>query len=137
MDLVTWKDEMSVGVKRVDDQHRRMIAMINGLHAAMLEKRGKEVLGHLFEELAEYTVTHFGTEEELMQAYRYPEGDFAYHKLEHEKLVQQVIMLREKARAGELAVSVEVMHFLRDWLQNHILETDRKMKPFFAEKGLL
>ena len=136
MDLIAWNDSMSVGMARVDDQHKKLIAMINELHSAMLEAKGTGVMGRLFEDLAEYTATHFRTEEDLMDSYGYPAADTEYHKREHAMLVDQVGKLKARFAAGELALSLEVMNFLRDWLTGHIMDTDAKLRPFFKEKGL-
>jgi len=136
MKMDSWNDGMSVGVRKVDDQHKRMVVMINELHMAMRGGKGRKELEHLFKELADYTVTHFRTEEELMLTYGYPVGDYEFHKQEHDKLTEQVKELRSKAEEGKLAITIEVMNFLRDWLVNHILDTDKKMGPFFAAKGL-
>ncbi len=136
MELVTWKAEMSVGVKKVDEQHKKLVSMINDLHEAMLAAKGKDALGRLFMGLADYTSTHFQTEEELMEIYGYPREDFEHHRLEHKKLIAQVAELKKKAAAGELAISVDIMNFLRDWLTGHIMGTDKKMGPFFESKGM-
>ena len=51
MALFGWRDEYSVNIKEIDDQHKQLVAMINELHEAMLEKRAKEILGSLLNKL--------------------------------------------------------------------------------------
>ncbi|MCC6132451.1 MAG: hemerythrin, partial [Acidobacteria bacterium] len=56
MSLITWSDELSVGVSAFDNQHKRLVALINELHDAMSAGKGSKVLGKILSELADYTV---------------------------------------------------------------------------------
>lgn len=42
-------------------------------------------------------------------------------------------MLRH--RAGEAKVTMATLKFLCDWLNNHILGSDKKFAPFLIERG--
>ena len=62
----------------------------------------------------------------------------AYPKLEahrtlHQGLIRQVLELEEKYAAGSMTLSIMTMHFLRDWLNHHIQEEDRKLAAFLRE----
>ncbi|MFQ5533948.1 MAG: hemerythrin domain-containing protein [Sphingomonadales bacterium] len=71
-----------------------------------------------------------GHEERMMRARGYP--DFDHHKSLHDDLVQQVLAIKEDHQAGKLGVSLELMNFLRKWLTDHILETDKKLAGFLS-----
>jgi hemerythrin len=43
----------------------------------------------------------------------------AQHQEIHKKLTSQVYELRDKFRAGKITVTIETMHFLRNWLSGH------------------
>ena len=58
------------------------------------------------------------------------------HRLEHQRFVQKVGDFKSSYDAGTIGLSNEVMHFLADWLKDHILGTDKKFSPFFNSKGL-
>jgi hemerythrin-like metal-binding protein len=58
------------------------------------------------------------------------------HKKEHVAFVQKVTEFKDGFEKGKLSVTVEIMHFLSDWLKNHIKGTDRKYSQFFNDKGL-
>ncbi len=132
--LVEWSDSLSVGVKQIDDQHKMLVNMINDLHQAMRQRRAKEVLLDLVGKLADYTVTHFGTEEKLFDKYGYP--DTAKHKEIHAKFVAKVQETAEQLRAGTATVSMDLMRFLKDWLVGHIQGTDKKYTEFLHSKGV-
>lgn len=134
MPFVEWNESLSVGVPLFDSQHKELVNMINTLYDAMRRGEGKTVLADIFTSLVNYTAMHFKAEEDKMQGAAYPE--LAVHKEEHRKLVEQAKELEAQFRNGSLMISIEVMSFLKEWLAHHILQTDKKYGPFFAQKGL-
>lgn len=135
MPLFNWSDRYSVGVSMFDNQHKRLIELINELHDAMRAGTARDVLGHTLKGLLDYTRMHFAEEERQMAQYNYP--GYAAHKAEHEKLVSKVVELIAKHDAGDNTLTIEVMNFLKDWLINHILVTDKKYTRFFNSLGVL
>ncbi len=134
MPLISWNDTLSIGVEVVDGQHKKMIEMVNELHAAMKAREGYAVLNLIFMGLADYTKTHFSTEEDIMLSHEYPE--YAAHKKEHEDLIAQVAELRKRADRKELNITIDLLHFLRDWVKNHIMNTDKKLGNFLNSRGI-
>ncbi len=134
MALISWNDNLSIGVEVVDGQHKKMIEMVNELHAAMKAREGDAVLNLIFMGLADYTKTHFSTEEDIMLSHEYPEYDA--HKKEHEDLIAQVAELRKRADRKELNITIDLLHFLRDWVKNHIMNTDKKLGNFLNSRGI-
>lgn len=132
MALFSWKDEFSVKVKKFDEHHKRLIDHINELHGAMLKGQQQAVIGKTLKALADYTKYHFGEEEKLMTGFGYP--GLAEHKAQHDAFVEKVRESIVKYEAGKLALSIDVMNFLRDWLKGHILQTDKKYSEFFNAK---
>ena len=134
MALITWNDTLSVKVAEIDRQHQKLISMINELNDAMRQGKGKDVLGEIIKSLVDYTVTHFKTEETYFDKFGYPEKDS--HKKEHTDFVKKTSDFKEGFEKGKLGLSIELMNFLSNWLQNHIKGTDKKYSQFFNEKGL-
>ena len=128
MAFITWKKEFEVGYAKVDDQHKELVRIINSLADAMGSGKGKEELGKVLHFLAEYTVSHFGTEEALMKNHNYP--GFPAHKKIHEDLLAQVGDLVTKFDSGKSVLTVQVMNFLQDWLIKHIQGEDTKLAGF-------
>lgn len=74
--------------------------------------------------MLDYTRYHFGTEEDLMRNSGHP--NFLKHKAEHDNFVNKVAEFEESYKKGSiLALRMEVIRFLRDWLLNHILTVDK------------
>ena len=63
MALIQWSSSLSVKVKQIDDEHQKLIKLINDLNDAMRVGKGKEALGKIINELVNYAAVHFNTEE--------------------------------------------------------------------------
>jgi hemerythrin len=134
MSLIAWKDEYSVKIKEIDEQHKVLVGMVNEMHDAMSKGQGKDVLGPILDGLIEYTKKHFATEERLMQRYQFPE--YNEHKAKHTKMAEKVLALQADYHKGSFQLTYEVSKFLKDWLNKHILGTDMKYSVFFNSKGV-
>jgi hemerythrin len=134
MAYLEWSDDLRVGVRDVDEQHQRLVSMINDLHTAMQEGRGKDILGPTIAGLLDYTVVHFATEERYFDTYEY--GDAADHKSQHQGFIEQVDDFRQGFTEDRLMLSIDVMDFLSTWLVEHIKGSDRAFGPFLNEHGV-
>jgi hemerythrin len=134
MALITWNESFAVNIKKIDDQHKRLVELINILHDSMKTGKGNAVIGPILSDLLSYTAFHFATEEKLFQQYAYPEN--LRHKKEHDDLASKVKAFSNDFKAGKISVTIEVMHFLSDWLSSHILGSDQKYAPFLINKGV-
>ncbi len=134
MSLISWSDSYSVRVASFDEQHKKLIVLIDELYHAMKQEKTKDVMENLLKELAKYTVYHFKGEEELMLQYNYPE--MVTHKKEHDVFVKMITDYQDQFIAGKKTISLELFNFLCDWLINHINGTDKKYGAFFNSKGL-
>jgi len=134
MALMPWKDEYSVKIGAIDEQHKKLVDLLNQVHEATLAGRGKLVVGNILSELLTYTKVHFAAEEELMKKHAYPELNS--HRAEHDELVRKVEEFKQKHAAGRVTMSVEIMQFLMDWLTEHILGVDKRYSAFLNGKGV-
>lgn len=134
MALITWSDAMSVGVEKIDKEHRGLVDLVNLLHSEMLAGKSKESLGGILGKLIAYTKTHFATEEALFRTHNYPHA--VEHKKLHDALTQKVMALQGEVSSGKAVISAPVLDFLRDWLANHVMKEDMAYKLFFASKGV-
>jgi hemerythrin-like metal-binding protein len=134
MALMEWNADLSVGIVSIDTQHKKLINMINTLNEAMSKGKGKEMLESLFDDIVQYTVTHFEHEIKLFDMHSYP--DAVAHKKEHEVLVNQARELQDKFKSGSITVTLATQKFLLDWLKDHIQGTDKKYSQFFISKGV-
>jgi len=134
MAFIDWSENLSVKVNSIDVQHKKLVELINKLHDASKEGKAKEAAGPVLKELINYTATHFDYEEKLFSEHGYPES--ATHSKEHKDLVVKVLDVQKDFDAGKLTIGMSLMSFLKDWLNNHILKTDKKYADFFVSKGV-
>lgn len=100
-----------------------------------MKGHGKELIQETLEEMVDYTVEHFATEEKLMVEQDYP--NYPEHKNVHDRLTKQVKEMADKFANGDRFVTIELSHFLTQWLIHHIKGQDQKMIRFFREKNVL
>lgn len=134
MALMDWQETLSVGVPTIDTEHKKLVSLLNDLHTAMREGKSKEAMGVVLNGLITYTATHFGTEEKLMTKHAYPA--YAEHKKQHDDLVKQALDVKAAFEAGKTGVNMELMTFLKDWVQTHIVGTDKKLGTYLTSKGV-
>ncbi len=143
MSFFEWEPRFSVGIAEIDQQHKNLIGLINRLYEAMQPgKQGtfdstvKELVtqASVIEEMINYSHYHFSTEEKYMGKYLYP--GFKEHKKEHESFIGEVGRFKADFDDGKVLLSVQIMEFLKKWLGDHILGTDKRFEPFFQAKGL-
>jgi hemerythrin-like metal-binding protein len=124
MALIDWTETLCVGHSRIDEQHQELTRLVNALHEAMLAGRGKAVLGEVLDQLIAYTVHHFAEEEAMMAATKYPGA--AAHLAQHEALKQRAVQLQAEFRDGGGGIlTMEVLEFLKGWLRDHIVGSDK------------
>ncbi len=119
--LVNWSSAYSIGLSDIDDQHRELLDLINRLWVSAVRRPDAREVSRIIEELERYTIAHFTAEEAFMRISEYP--GFAQHKLAHDSFVERISRARAALKAGQ-APSLELLHFLKDWLINHILAAD-------------
>jgi hemerythrin-like metal-binding protein len=128
MPFVDWNDDFSFGQPDIDEQHRRLLALINELYDAVEAGRGKLVVEKTLEDLLQYITTHFKYEEGLLLQARSP--NYKEHKEEHDLLTRQVLDIlshyHNEQRKSDV-LSAEVLELLKVWLFHHILESHRKI----------
>ena len=134
MPLLQWKEKHSVGIAEIDAQHKQLFAMMNELNEAMATEKAKDVLEAILERLVNYTATHFITEERLMKEHGFV-GHGSHHLI-HEQLAAKVREFQADYRQGRVAMSIDVMHFLMEWLDQHILGTDMEYRDFLNSCGV-
>lgn len=135
MPLMTWNPKMSVGIASIDEQHKKLVGMLNDLYDGIAANHAKEKLAVVLDGLIAYTANHFKYEERFFAQTGYP--DTAAHVKEHQDLTNQVLDVQRRFKAGEAGtLSMEVLNFLKQWLVNHIQGSDKRYAPHLNAKGV-
>ena len=133
MNLIIWKETYSVGIERIDNEHKELIRIFNDLLNAMAIGQGYTVVEEIFQGLTAYSKNHFASEKKIMESYNYPEKE--EHLKEHDTFTKQVIEYKNDYESGNRKVSVQLMNFIREWLVTHWNGTDKKLGLFLQAKG--
>jgi len=134
MDFITWKDNFSVKVPSIDEQHKKLVGLINELYNKFYAGMDNDCLQKIFKELEDYAVYHFNYEEKFMKLYGYK--GYEEHQKEHESFRQKIGTYKANLDAGRTSDVIDLVTFLKDWLLKHIMGTDQKYARLFQEKGL-
>lgn len=127
--MISWTENLSVGIKEIDNQHKKFLELVNKLHTAVKEK-SREVEGKIIDGLIEYAFYHFTLEERYLDRSNYPHTE--QHKKEHEEFVDKIIMMKKNHEKNKLSVTVEMINFMNNWWINHVWNSDKKYEPYLV-----
>lgn len=127
---IPWHDSYSVGVDVIDEHHRYLLDWVNHAYKAINEGMGTIEIAKTLFALEQYTQIHFKAEERLMAVYGYAELE--QHRQQHRSFEVKLQELREEIRYNPFIVGREMMEYLRDWLFNHILKSDKQSLRCYA-----
>ena len=128
MPLLSWSDKFSINVESIDTQHRRLFELANEMYDMANTNSEKQALVRALNDLLDYTVYHFQSEERLMQEQNYPR--YAAHRQVHEALTRQALDFKAKVDNGESVSARDFLKFLFDWLAKHIMDQDKKIGTY-------
>lgn len=134
MMLVEWDDTLFLGIQQIDEDHEKLVEILNRCYRAMLLNDHRHEFEAIVAELRDYTQYHFQTEQILMEGLAYP--DAPSHAAAHLKFAQAINNFQERFQAGESFVALDLLVFLKEWLVNHIQRTDRALTHFINDKEL-
>ncbi len=132
MAFMKWTKEVSVQVKDIDDQHKKIVEIVNKGYE-YLKKKNLEKIQDLLDELIEYARYHFSTEEKYFEEFDY-EGK-KEHIEEHIIILQEVLEYDKRLKDGE-DIAEEFFNFIKEWLEDHLMTMDHKYIKCFKENGL-
>ena len=132
MVFVEWNEEMSVGVPEIDDQHKKLLGIINELAAAVAQGKGRDCLSRTLIEMAEYSEYHFNSEHAFFDTITFPETK--RHVKQHIAFVYKIREASEKLTNKKAILSINLLYYLKDWLVNHIMVSDMKYARFAGLK---
>lgn len=131
MDKIQWDDTYSVGVAKMDQEHRNIVSIINLMVDRPNVSEHSETFSDILGQLTTYAYEHFEHEEELLEAYDFPA--LAAQKREHQAFRRKIalfclkVMDEENPPAG---ASEELLSYLLAWWKDHILVSDMQYRPF-------
>lgn len=127
---IEWTQDLAVGVKIIDEQHKEIFRRVDALLEACKAGKGKDAVGGMLTFLEDYIVEHFAAEEAIQMQYAYP--SYNAHKQEHERFIQSVDELKKKfeKEGPSLMTVLETNRTVVDWLVKHIKKVDMDLGAY-------
>jgi len=117
-----WNDNLSVGIPSIDRQHKVLISLINDLYSSIEAGKGQSDAKLILKKIINYAIAHFIYEEGLFTSNNYVLTN--EHLASHEKIKTKLLDLKTKSEDSKFKLHNELMDFLKNWLNNHILKED-------------
>jgi hemerythrin len=127
-----WEEKYFTGIIEIDAQHRNLFSLYNSLVSAIYKGEGLVLLKQSLAELLDYAVMHFATEEAYLKKYSYPA--FTQHEKEHKELREKTYFLCKDFEAGKPVLTIDLLDFLKKWLQHHVIVVDMEYRDFLRSK---
>lgn len=128
-----WKENLKIGVAKVDKQHKELFNRLNDFIKVVRNKKGKineEKIQETLNFMEEYVVVHFNSEEKIQQKYDYP--NYEEHHRIHEEFKAEVAKFKKQFESGNYDEDL-IMEFsgrLLTWLINHVADEDQKIADY-------
>lgn len=135
MPLIEWTDELSIGIKEIDAEHKKLIELVNSLCEEIGLADTHELGLKRFDNLYTHTKNHFETEEELMVKHQYPRS--ALHIGEHNNLLQKVKSIRYLYSVNDQTVISSLASIFKDWFLRHFDGEDKSLAMYLNNKGVI
>ncbi len=132
MSYLSWEDKYSIGIQEMDDQHRRIVELINTLYDGRIEGNADTATLEALDGVTKYARKHFKDEEDLMEKVNFPQLE--EHRAEHHQLVKSIIEFHKRVKGNSPPTNFELFSFLRKWLVEHIVESDKVYGKYIANK---
>ena len=129
-----WKEEYNTGVKFIDEQHMYFLNIVRDLQAYLEDGICIESASRIFFSLVHYAEHYLIQEEIYFKDYDFP--GIQEHKDMHAAFIKRIIQFQNDYRQNVEHTCQDMMTYLGDWFDNHILDYDKKVIEYLREKGL-
>lgn len=130
---IVWNSSLETGIRVIDLQHEELIGMLNELAGALARPDAESVLRDILRRLDAYILFHFSTEENLMRGKPGLQVHAEQHAAQHGAFIARIASLKADAQANPGQCGEALLHYLRGWLLEHIMQTDRQLGALLQE----
>lgn len=128
--MIEWKDNFNTNNKLIDAHHKELFNILNRLFVLNNDKlkidKYDEIVS-IIEELKQYTVFHFTSEERYMESIHYKH--IVMHKVMHKNFIKSINEIDyNKLDHDQESYLSELINFLTKWLVDHILNIDKNIE---------
>lgn len=126
--IFLWNDAFNTGLTEIDEQHKRLVALLNELVNHLAHQFKSPTPDQVFEQLAQYIEYHFVAEEAIWQHYFGNDEANRDHQAAHARFIHDIINIKADLNSlSNTQVMENVVSYLTHWLAFHIVESDKLM----------
>lgn len=133
MKKLVWNNQLNLGVKSIDEQHKWLVHLTNNLRSAIASGVDNDILLEICHELVDYTDYHFRDEEQLMIEHEY--DGLASQRKSHKHIRDEIHGFLERLESGETVAAESLLETLRKWLVSHVAHSDMKLAQHIRSQG--
>jgi hemerythrin len=128
-----WREDYSVGVDEMDEQHKTLFEKVRDLYRAYHHHYKEEALEKRVAGVIDYVKFHLKQEEELLKNSGYP--GYTAQRDEHDKLKKTIAeFLKDDVQKMDENRLLYFFKTAKAWLLRHTILEDMKYKKYFTEK---
>ena len=131
--FIEWSKDLSVGVDEIDEDHLKLIAIVNRFHEAYVSGADKSAMLATLTEIADYSGWHFDHEENVMRRFGFPHLE--RHAGQHSDLLNRMDQILVDFEVGKSELSEDLFEFLRNWIVIHLKTEDRELGEWVRSKS--
>ncbi|MEI8096655.1 MAG: bacteriohemerythrin [Candidatus Moraniibacteriota bacterium] len=132
--IIPWKEEYNLGIASIDEQHKKLIGIINTLGKDLSSGLEASDINSAIVRMEVYVKEHFLYEERYFGLTNYAEA--TEHIAEHRIFLDKTEEFRERAKSKDSTLSIEILGYLEEWFIHHVLVVDRRYVEYFKEYGI-
>lgn len=132
MSIFSWNSSYEIGIDKIDEQHKNLVNIISSLFEAMRVGLGYKQVETTINDLKDYSIIHFTDEENFMKEINFP--NFIEHKEAHKYFTETVDDFAKRYKNQEIALTLQILDFLKNWLTNHIITADKEIAEFLENQ---
>jgi hemerythrin-like metal-binding protein len=119
-----------IGVPFVDQEHHELVRQLDRLLSNSHAGPGTLTFAQILPQIGAQIRAHCSSEERLMASLGMPETEVLSHVQAHRLILEQCAALNRKLQEGKLPNRSEALRMLRNWIVNHIVQHDFKLRAY-------
>lgn len=131
LDCLEWDDGLQVGVKQIDEQHKRLFGLLKEISAISMYYKQLDKINPVVDELIDHVIRCFNEEEQAMKGHGYPGLAIQEQQQQHLVFVKMLILELDLRHLNKLP-TIELLERLANLLRDHIMTVDKKYASFLG-----
>lgn len=126
---------LKTGNKRIDDEHADLFVALEKLQKAVQSEGIQSAqFSEIFSRIGLDLARHLRDEESLFIDSDMPVEDVFKHIKAHVQIMEEFSQLNMELMQGKFIDDITVINQARQWILNHLISYDLKLRPFIEDK---